>query len=262
MASSHPASSSWLHGWRSKPQAQLRLFCFPFAGGGASLYCDLRAQAPAEIEICPLQLPGRENRLHESAYASLEPLAAALLDILLPALDLPYAFFGHSMGALISFELTRALRRGGTFPAPIHLFVSGHRSPQLPDPKAPIHHLSDAHLMEALRHLSGTLEEVLQHAESMSLLLPLLRADFRLCETYHYKDEPPLHLPISAFGGLADPDVPKASILAWREQTRATFVPRFFPGDHFFLLKNQHIWQDALLHDLLLHLHQFNVGAV
>jgi medium-chain acyl-[acyl-carrier-protein] hydrolase len=217
----------------------VRLFCFPYAGGGASLFRFLVERAPKDIEICPVQLPGREGRFIESPFASLDLLLFPLYQAILPYLEEPYAFFGHSMGALISFELTRLICQKRQVPEPVHLFVSGHRAPHLPDPRPPLHQLPDPELIDALRDLNGTPEDVLKQSELLQLLLPLLRADFALCETYTYRSGPPLSCPISALSGLQDEGVSRESVLAWREHTKNSFKAHFFAGDHFFLLKEQ-----------------------
>ena len=133
----------------------MRLFCFPYAGGGASLYQMWTHSMPAEIEICAVQLPGRENRLREKPCSQLERLVEMLGQELNPYFDLPFAFFGHSMGALISFELVRHLRRNENS-IPVHLFVSGCRSPHLPAEQAPMHNLALPDLLTELRNLKGT----------------------------------------------------------------------------------------------------------
>lgn len=233
----HTGSSIWLRFSAPKPHARLRLFCFPYAGGGASAFRSIFDRVPEEIEVCPVQLPGRENRFSERPFLSLAPLVAALHEEILPYLDMPYAFFGHSMGALISFELACALRRSGQVPGPAHLLLSGHRAPHLADQRSPAHQLPTPQFLDALRSLQGTPEKVLQHQELLQLLLPLLRADFAVCETYTYAPQAPLACPISAFGGLQDPNVPCEAIRAWKEHTTHTCRVHFFAGGHFF-------WQD------------------
>jgi medium-chain acyl-[acyl-carrier-protein] hydrolase len=230
---------------------RVRLFCFPYAGGGASALRLFAEYLSTDIEMWPVQLPGRENRFGEKAFSRLDELVSALVQALLPYLDSPYAFWGHSMGALISFELTCALRRKGLTPGPIRLAVSGHRAPHLPDPRPPIHGTSNEEFLDGLRRLNGTPEEVLQHKDLLPVLLPMLRADFELCETYEYRAEMPLDCPISAFGGLKDPDVTRESILAWGEQTRSTFQARFFRGDHFFLHDEREALMSILSQELL-----------
>jgi medium-chain acyl-[acyl-carrier-protein] hydrolase len=204
---------------------------------------------PSESEICAVQLPARENRMLESPSVRIVPLVQTLADVLHPYLTTPFAFFGHSMGALISFELARHLRsQYGRMP--VHMFVSAHRAPQLPDPGSPLHHLPDPEFIAELRRLNGTPEEVLQHAELMQMLLPLLRADFAICETYVYTDQQPLDCPISAFGGLQDGEVHPDDLAAWRNQTTKSFTLRFFEGNHFFL----HSAQPQLLQILSEHI--------
>ncbi len=234
------SSNEWVRYPRPKPQARLRLFCFHYAGGGASAFRTWERSIPPEIELALIQLPGRENRAREKAFTHLISLVDELTDTLLPLFDKPFVFFGHSLGALISFELARQLRRQQG-PAPLHLFVSGCRAPQRPIPasEVPIHFLPDDEFIQKLREYNGTPEAVLQHAELMDLLMPVLRADFALYETYVYQPEEPLSCSISAFGGLQDPKVSREDVAAWREQTQGDFVLRMFPGDHFFLHSTQ-----------------------
>ena len=187
-----------------------------------------------DIEVCAIQLPGREDRLAETPFANLPSLIDVLAEVLYPHLDLPFAFFGHSLGSLISFELTRRLRRQ-TAPSPMHLFVSGCRAPQIPDPDPPIHQLPDAEFIEELGRFNGTPQAVLENPELMEVFLPVLRADMRLNETYVYDHEAPLDCPITAFGGLEDEEVSHKELAAWHDQTRSKFNIHMFQGDHFFL---------------------------
>jgi len=240
---------SWIVFRKSKPNARFRLFCFPYAGGGASIYRSWSEDLP-EIEVCPVQLPGRESRLREKPFTHISNLVEAAAEALLPHLNMPFALFGHSMGALISFELIRHLRRLKG-PSPVHFFVSAHRAPQIPDLDPPIHQLPDAELMENLRELNGTPEAVLQNAELMQMLLPLLRADFGVCETYAYADEEKLDCPISVFGGLEDREVTSEDLNKWRDQTHGAFKQRMLPGNHFFLQDAKKTLLQALYRDLI-----------
>ncbi|MDY7076349.1 MAG: thioesterase II family protein [Chloroflexota bacterium] len=229
-------TNSWLACSRPNPRANLRLFCFPYSGAGASIFYAWSDALPAMIEVYPVQLPGRETRLAEPPFTRLAPLVQAVAQALLPYLvgDKPFAFFGHSLGALVSFELARHLRqRHG--PSPVHLFVSGHNAPQIPDREPPIHALPETEFVEKLRRLNGMNKETLENVELMELLLPILRADFAVCETYVYEADEPLDCPISAFGGLQDEYVSRENLAAWHEQTSASFSLRMFPGDHFYL---------------------------
>ncbi len=224
--------------WMSRPvvnpHARIRLFCFPYAGGGASLYRAWSEGLPAEIEVCLVHLPGRESRLADQPFTHLPPLIDALGAAIQQYRDLPTAFFGYSMGALISFELARYLRReNGQVPA--CLFLAAHRAPHLPDPNPGLHCLSEEAFIDGLRRLGGTPPSVLGNVELIRLLLPMLRADFALCESYTYSPEQPLACPISVFGGLDDDRVSREDLAAWREQTRGHFLLRMLPGDHFFL---------------------------
>jgi medium-chain acyl-[acyl-carrier-protein] hydrolase len=243
--------TSWLPSWHRKPQARVRLFCFPYAGGGASIFRTWSGLLPQDIEVCPVQLPGREDRLLEKPFANFPTLLDALGPALLPYLDMPYALFGHSMGSLISFELAHYLHQMQYSHMPIYLFVSGHAAPQIPDPDPPTYHLPDSEFIEELRRLEGTPEELLQNTEFLQLLIPLLRADFALCDTYKYIHGKALNCPISAFGGLQDPETPHDGISAWQIQTSGLFQSRFFEGDHFFIQKQQTALLQALSQDLL-----------
>jgi medium-chain acyl-[acyl-carrier-protein] hydrolase len=226
-----------LAGHKPNPRARLRLFCFPYSGGAARAYRDWQT-LPPEIDVCAIELPGRGNRLREAPLNKMSPAVEVVGKEIISLLDRPYAFFGHSMGAIMGFEVARLLRRCGKR-GPTHLFVSGHKAPQIPKPERCTYNLPDAELIEELQRLNGTPREVLEHPDIMQLMLPLLRADFECIQTYSYKHEPPLDCPITVFGGLSDPFISRETLEQWREQTTAGFSLRMFPGDHFFLNKEQ-----------------------
>lgn len=229
----------WVTTPKPNPHARLRLFCFPYAGSGALTFRSWAFSGISpSVEVCPIELPGRGLRMKEEPFTRMLPLVQAIAPALLPYLDAPFAFFGHSMGGLISFELARLLRRNYGY-SPSHLFISGRRAPQVPDPDPPIHALPHSEFLGELRRLNGTPEAVLQNEELMQLLLPTLRADFAVLETYVYTPEPPLDCPITTFGGLQDQEVCCEVLEAWREQTHAAFSLQMFPGDHFFLHASQ-----------------------
>ncbi|HEX8456603.1 MAG TPA: alpha/beta fold hydrolase [Pyrinomonadaceae bacterium] len=211
-----------------------RLFCFPYAGGGSLLFRRWLPYLKGAVELCAAQLPGRETRMRESPVSELRVLVDALAREIKPFLDRPYAFFGHSMGALVAFELARRLRDEGMV-EPMHLFLSGRRAPQLPKTDRALHTLPEAEFIEEVIRLNGTPREVLSHPELMQILIPLLRADFAVCQTYEYAPHAPLRSSITALGGLHDEWIDHASLDAWREHTTANFAVRMFPGDHFFL---------------------------
>jgi medium-chain acyl-[acyl-carrier-protein] hydrolase len=185
------------------------------------------------VEICSIHLPGRVSSHGEPLFDELSPLLALLEPIIVSYNDLPYAFFGHSMGALLSFELARHLRRRD-LPGPVHLTVCGHRAPQLGNPHEAIHKMPDHQFRAKLREFGGTPEAVLQNAELIELLSPVLRADFAICENYSYVTETPLECSITAFGGDDDPRVSRDELSEWRDQTTQSFSLRMFPGGHFF----------------------------
>jgi medium-chain acyl-[acyl-carrier-protein] hydrolase len=210
------------------------LFCFPYAGGGASVFNSWPELLPAKVELWSVQLPGRENLLTLPAFTRIEPLSTALADAMRPYLDIPFAFYGHSMGALVSFELARALRRE-RHATPQCLFVSGHRAPQLPAPHSALYDLPQSEFLDRVRNMGGTPDDVLANPELIELFTPVLRADFELCERYVYVEEAPLECRISCFGGVDDPRVKREELLAWRFQSEAPLRLRFLPGGHFVL---------------------------
>jgi medium-chain acyl-[acyl-carrier-protein] hydrolase len=229
---------SWIAGHEPNPQARLRLFCFPYAGGSASMFRIWSNALPADVEACPIQLPGRSTRLMERPFTDLSSLIQVLAQALSSLLDKPFAIFGHSLGALVGFELARQLRRQyGVSPA--RLFISAGCAPQIPRRGSPIHTLPAKEFLAEVRRLNGIPKEVLEHDELMEIVIPLLRADFALYEAYVYSAEPPLNCPISAFGGLQDRKVTHRDLEAWRDQTTGAFSLRMLPGDHFFLNTTQ-----------------------
>lgn len=227
-------TSQWVSVPKPSRQPGRRLFCFPYAGGAASIYRGWADKVAPGIEVCPVQLPGRGNRLKDAPFKRIEPLLAEAADALSPYLEGSFAFFGHSMGAMISFELARLLRREDR-PTPAHLFLSGRPAPQKLRQHERTYDLPEPEFIEELRRLKGTPQEVLEHPELMDMLSPILRADFELCETYRYVPEPPLSYPITAFAGLMDQDITREQMEGWREHTSSVFTLRMFPGDHFFL---------------------------
>jgi len=239
------AFDSWIACRTPNPQARLRLFCFPYAGAGASIFRTWSDGLPADVEVCPVQIPGRGTRLMETPFTQLAPMVEALAQTIGPLLDKPFAFFGHSLGALVGFELARQLRRQSGV-QPVRLFVSADRAPQLPHRDRPIHALPDGELLQELRRLNGIPGKVLEEAELMQIMLPVLRADFAVYETYVYSTEPPLNCLISTFGGLQDQRVSRGDLEAWRDQTSGSFSLRMFPGDHFFWNATQPLLLQAL----------------
>ena len=230
--------------------ARIRLFCFPYAGGSAQSFRGWQDELPAEIQVSPVHLPGRERRLREKPFSELLPLAEVLADALWSHLEKPYALVGHSVGAIIALELARVLRRKGG-PLPLHLFVSGCRAPQLTFTRHRTHDLPGAELIRELRRLNGTPETILESPAMLQLFLPVIRSDLQMVQTYSYVAGPPLSCPISAFGGLEDLDETSEMLAAWREQTTASFHFQMFTGDHFFLQSEQSDLLQAISQQLL-----------
>ncbi|GCE14881.1 thioesterase II family protein [Tengunoibacter tsumagoiensis] len=241
--------SPWFQFARPDSQARLRLFCFSYAGGGASVFRKWADQLPPEIELYPIQLPGRESRFGEAPFTQIAPLIQALSQAIRPYLNRPYVFFGHSMGALVSFELARDLRRQ-RLPLPLHLLVSARRAPHVPDRYPPIHNLPDAEFIDEIQRLEGTPEEVLRNTDLIQLLFPVLRADFSVCETYTYTRDIPLSCPITAFGGLQDHEISEEEVAAWRKQTTGFFRLHMLEGGHFYLHSDRELLIQLIVQSL------------
>lgn len=251
------AGSKWLV-FKSRPSAaRLRLFCLPYAGGTAAIYNNWASKLNPIVEVCAIQLPGRADRLSEPPLTSVEEVVSILVEEMSPYLARPFAIFGHSMGALIGFELCRELMKR-RMANPEILIVSGRQAPQLPSDKPVTFDLPKAEFLKELRRLKGTPAEVLSSPELMELLLPALRGDFQLIQTYRYSEGPPLQTRITAFGGSDDLEVDSNQLDAWREQTSGPFVLHTMPGGHFFL----HECEKLLLRTILQELRQLHERTV
>ncbi|XXF81087.1 alpha/beta fold hydrolase [Myxococcaceae bacterium GXIMD 01537] len=223
----------WFPFRRSQAPARRRLFCFPFAGGSASAFHGWSAALPPDVELCALQLPGRERRLMEPAFTELPAAVDALLPVMRPLLDLPFAFLGYSMGTRFALELTRRLQRqGGPLPRGI---VMAAAVPPRAHTAAPLHTLDEASFIQALRRYGGTPEQVLAHQELRELVIPSLRADFAMAWWKPAPDAEPLTCPLVVWSGTEDAHVASASVERWREETTGEIRFRQFPGGHFFL---------------------------
>jgi surfactin synthase thioesterase subunit len=227
-------SAEWLMFGGARAAARVRLFCFHHAGGAASMYRKWAEELPPEVDTFAIQLPGREFRIKEAPLTKLETILQEVLRVLEPRLDRPFAFFGHSMGATIAFELARELRRRGAR-QPVHLGVSGRIAPHLRSRFRPVQQLSDAELVTQLRKAGGLPDYILNEPELMAHVLPLVRADYTLVDNYQYVPEPPLACSISAFWGQGDVLATQDEVSQWRQHTAGSFTQHGFPGDHFFL---------------------------
>ncbi len=227
-------SSNWFSGVDDVGLSRLRLFCFPWAGGGTLSYRAWRETLAPLAHVVPVRLPGRESRASEPPVERMETLVALLLEAIRPYTRAPFAFFGHSMGSGLGFELARALRRAG-LPLPQSLHVSGARAPQYRLNYHPVPEPAMRDFIEELRRLEGFPPSILNNPELMKLALPALLSDARLYRNYSYSVEPALAVPIVAYGGDADPNVTSEHLDAWREQTTSTFQRYEFRGGHFYL---------------------------
>ncbi len=214
--------------------------CFPFAGGGGSAFRNWIDTFNSDIEVHWIQLPGRENRLREVPMASMEELVPALTEAVFGAVDggavdPPFAFYGHSLGARVAFEVVRSLRRQG-LPQPCHLFVGASQAPHLAWPHPHLHDLKESDFIEEMqKRYGGVPRQILEDPELRALLIPVLRADIRIMEKYQYRAEPPLDCPITVFGGAVDRTVSRPALEAWERQTSAGFRLHTVEGGHFFL---------------------------
>jgi medium-chain acyl-[acyl-carrier-protein] hydrolase len=223
----------WAVRWRPDPAARIRLFCLPHTGAGAATYRTWAGRLPRHVELIAVRLPGREVRYREAPYTSAAELVPAMLAGLARWLDRPHAWFGHSLGALLAFEAARRLATAGH--PPLALLVSGRVAPHLTPRQPPVHAAPTPAVLDRLRELAGTPEEVLADPHALAALLPTLRADFAVAETYTYHPGPPLPCPVAVFGGDRDPLADPAELDAWRAHTAAGCQVRLYPGDHFYL---------------------------
>ncbi len=221
----------WLVYPQPNSSATAHLFIFPYAGGAPSSFNKWTVEFPNTIEVSIVHYPGRGSRFNEPPIKELSVLVEEIANAIQPELDKPFFFFGHSLGAVIAFELARRL---GTQPK--ILFVSACGAPHIPNPNRPIHSLSDSEFIKSLQELNGLPAEVAGNAELMELLLPVLRADFEAVENYQYtSSEQRLNCPIVAFGGSEDAHVDRTRLESWDHLTTGSFKSQYFSGDHFFI---------------------------
>ncbi|MFD4665665.1 thioesterase II family protein [Streptomyces halstedii] len=227
----------WIRRWSGGGDARIRLICLPHAGGGASFYRPWAALLPDEVELLAVQYPGREDRFDDPLTDSMDELVTALADVLPPPLGRPYALFGHSMGSAVAWELAHALAARGA-PPPRRLFVSGRAAPGTAA-SGTVHRRGDEELCTALRRMGGTSADVLDDPELRSMVLDVVRNDFRLVETHRPPVRPPLDCPVHVLTGSEDPGTSQRPgrdrTAGWADLTTAPVEVRTFPGGHFYL---------------------------
>lgn len=221
--------------WRAPQRARAhRLICFPHAGAGAAAYADWVRWLPPRTELVAVQLPGRQNRITEQSFTEVGPLVSALAHTLRPVLDPPFAFFGHSCGAALAYEVASELRARGRR-GPARLFVSAQPAPDVTGLRQ-LHDLPEDEFRAEIIRLGGIEPEVADDEYVMSSLVPIVRADFRLWERHRTSFDVPLDCPITVLGGDSDPHAPVETLAGWRKRTNADFGTRIFPGGHFYFL--------------------------
>lgn len=228
------SSNNWVIRFQPNPAAKMRLFCLPYAGGATTVFRTWGSVLGPQVEVCAVQLPGRDTRWKERPFEQLSALTPVLGEALRPMLDKPFAIFGYSVGALIGYCLTRWLHHQ-SLPAPQLLAVAARAAPHLPRLRPAVHGLSDALFIQELHRFGGTPNAVLENQELRELFLPVLRADFALFETYVHVSEPPLSCPIAAFAGSADATTSIEQVQAWQEHTTGRFSLNTILGGHFFV---------------------------
>jgi medium-chain acyl-[acyl-carrier-protein] hydrolase len=213
---------------------RLRLFCFSYAGGNAAIYHPWQQAFDPRIEVCAVQLPGRGRRMGQAPYTQLSSLVKELAAVVTHEKQLPFAFFGHSLGALLAFEIARYCQLHH-LPMPVHLFASGCNAPQKRNKSEGMHLMSDDDLIDKLKSYNGTPPEVLANRELMELVLPTIRADFGMAEDYHYRSALLLPTPITVLAGRKDDRSSQEQVQAWQLETKGHCEVHWFEGDHFFI---------------------------
>ncbi|MBZ4322831.1 thioesterase II family protein [Streptomyces huiliensis] len=234
----------WIRRFKPRPDAGVRLVCLPHAGGSASFYHPMAMAMPDVADVLCVQYPGRQDRRNEPLIDSIPELADRVFSVLLPWADRPLAFFGHSMGASLAFEVARRFEREKGIVATA-LFASARRAPSVHREES-VHLRDDDGIIAETRRLSGTDAQVLEDDELVRMILPALRADYRAAETYRYEPGPPLRCPVVALAGDADPKVTVDEAAAWAGHTTSSFDLRVFTGGHFYLTHHQ----DAVLREV------------
>jgi surfactin synthase thioesterase subunit len=234
MTASSTEHDAWIRRYHREPGSPVQLVCFPHAGGSATFYFPVsRALAPA-VDVSAVQYPGRQDRRAEPSIDNIPELADAIFTAVRPLTDRPLAFFGHSMGAVLAYEVALRLEEDGADPL-VRLYVSGRRAPSRVRPES-VHTLDDEGIVAELRHLSGTGTELLSDPEALEMILPAVKNDYRAVETYRDVPGRSVGCPVMAIIGDSDPRVSHDEAKAWADHTTGPFDLRIFPGGHFYLL--------------------------
>lgn len=230
--------NNWITCPHPEPGAKVRLFCLPFAGGGASIYRSWGKLIGNEIEVCPIQLPGRENRFSDTPIKQAQAMAQTLANQIQLYSNKPFFIYGHSMGALIAFELTRALQDNG-LDLPQGLILAAHRAAHLPRKREALYALPDDQFIDRLKRFGGFPQEVLDSKELLAFLMPTLKADFTLCDTYQFESRLPLQCPLHLLAGADDIEASPDVVEPWKEHTSDSAHMHVLSAGHFFLRTHQ-----------------------
>lgn len=253
----HPEACRWLPDLSPTLGTTLRLFCFPYAGGSAAVFRNWQAYFPESISVCPVHFPGRGARFQELAIKEFPELVNAIADAVQARSDVPFAFLGHSLGSLIAFEVIHRLQ-ARRLPLPVHFIASGCIAPSLVEElrRHRLSELQDQDLTDKLRQLNGTPTEILEHADLLSLLLPIVRADFALYESYRYQVRQPLDCELTVIGGLNDKEVTRNHLVSWCQETLRHFSLYQLPGDHFYIHQHEATLLQLILGKFLSYTHK------
>jgi medium-chain acyl-[acyl-carrier-protein] hydrolase len=246
---SDAAGSHWFRRLRL-PAARCRLFCLPYAGGNARVYRNWHDWMAPNVEVVAMELPGRGIHMGNPPIEDMGLLVSRLAAAIAPLSDLPFALFGHSLGGLVAFELSRALHREGRA-LPVHLFVSAVEAPNRFSTPRKIHALPKTEFVSELRALNRRAAEALEDDDLAELVLPMLRADFRIADTYRFEGGPPLSHPLTVFGGLEDASTPASALGDWQRHTHGRCTIRLLAGDHFFIHEYEHLMAAGISRSLL-----------
>lgn len=230
--------SPWFPYNQMRSSSQFRLFCFPHSGGVASIFRSWQSCFPSSYEICPIQLPGRENRFAEPLLHSVSDVIQSLYPAIQPFLDIPFALFGHSLGAILAFELIKKIRKEGASHSSATLFVSACSAPHHLSDKSQLHKMPDAEFLRELEGYKAMPRQLLESPEAIKVLLPRLKADFTIFETYRNIENPDLvDVPLVAFGSEEDELVPLDHLKAWEKHSLNFIKVELLSGGHFYYLQ-------------------------
>jgi surfactin synthase thioesterase subunit len=225
---------TWVRRYDEAPGDTVQLICFPHAGGSASFFFPVAKALSPSVDVCAVQYPGRQDRRSEPNIDDLQDLADAIFPVVRPLADRPLAFFGHSMGAILAYEVALRLEKDGAPPL-VRLYASGRRAPSRYREEA-VHKKGEAAIIAELRALSGTNADLLGDPDALEMILPAVKADYKAVETYEHTPGQSLTCPVMALIGDSDPRVTADEAKAWSEHSTGSFDMRTFPGGHFYLV--------------------------